>query len=89
MRCQYETTETRPGACDGGFQCTKTAVADCDDCGLGYCPDHIKACKDCEKQFCSAPMEGRCLGNHAHDPVRMGPVSEQCFEIVDRVMGRA
>jgi hypothetical protein len=88
-RCMYETCETSYGRGDGGYQCTRTAIADCDDCGQAFCPDHVKPCKDCEKVFCTAPMEGRCLGNHAHDPVRMGPVSEQCFATVDRVLGTA
>lgn len=64
MRCAYETPESHPGACDGGFQCEKTAVSTCDECGADFCPKHLKACLDCSAVLCFAPMEGRCHGEH-------------------------
>jgi hypothetical protein len=86
MRCQYETTESHPGACDGGFQCPKSAVIFCDDCGQNFCPDHIRVCLDCGKVFCSAPMESRCYGDHAHDPEKIPPQpAETMYEQVLRV----
>ena len=87
MRCHYETTESYPAACDGGFQCTATAVFFCEACGQGFCPSHIRACKDCGKVFCAAPMESRCLGDHAHDPIKIPPRAETVHELVDRVVG--
>lgn len=89
MRCQFETTETHPGACDGGFQCTKSAVAYCDHCGREFCPIHLRVCPDCGKVFCSAPMQSMCFGDHAHDPAKIEPQSETMLELVDRVMGTA
>jgi hypothetical protein len=87
MRCEYETTETSPGRCDGGFQCTETAVAPCEACGGEFGPLHLRVCPDCGKQFCYAPMEGRCWGNHAHDPVKIPPQPETIHERVTRVCG--
>jgi hypothetical protein len=87
MRCAYETTETTPGACDGGLKCQKTAAWTCDGCGESFCPNHLRACPDCGKVFCAAPMEGRCWGNHAHDPVKIPPDSETMWDAVVRVQG--
>jgi hypothetical protein len=84
-RCMYETTESHPGAADGGFQCPKSAVIFCDFCGQPFCPGHLRVCKDCGKCFCAAPMEGRCYGDHAHDPVKIPPSGETMWDQVVRV----
>jgi len=86
VRCMYESCETSYGRGDGGYQCVKSAVLFCDNCGQPFCPDHIRPCKDCQKCFCSAPMESRCFGDHAHDPAKP-PQFETMMECVERVAG--
>lgn len=64
MKCNYETIESHPGACDGGYQCTKTAVTTCDHCHQDFCPLHLRVCEDCSAVLCFATMESRCYSGH-------------------------
>lgn len=39
-QCWHETTESRVGACDGGFRCPRPATYD--DDGAAYCDKHFR-----------------------------------------------